>query len=90
MTGGKAYKTGMVLATSEIAATRERQEVKNTLLSKGRYRDAEKVAREASVGTLKTASMPKKRNADGGAEEHQTAFYKWMRSALGGKVRAGT
>ena len=54
VTGGKGYKTGMVLAraklprgTSEIAATRDRQK---TLLSKGQYRDAEKVARESTSG----------------------------------------
>ena len=56
VTGGKARKTGMLLAraklgtaTSEVAATRDRQ---STLLSKGRYRDAELTAREAPTGTL--------------------------------------
>ena len=91
VTGGKGYKTGMVLAraklprgTSEIAATRDRQK---TLLSKGQYRDAEKVAREASAGTLKTGTMPKKRDAKGADSEHEKAFYSWMKTALGGKVR---
>ena len=66
-TGGKALKTGMVLArarlagaTSEIPATRDRQ---SALLGKGDYRDSEKVGREAAIGTLKTSDMPKLKNA---------------------------
>ena len=89
--GSKAWKTGMVLtraklgtATSEIAATRDRQ---SALLSKGMFRDAEKVAREAATGTLKTSRMPKRKNAVG-TSAHQAEFRHWMKQTLSGKVPA--
>ena len=44
----------------------------------------------APVGTLKTATMPKKREAKGGDSEHEKEFYAWMRTSLVGKVRART
>ena len=81
VTGGKARKTGFVLAraklgaaTSELAATRDRQ---GALLGKGVYRDAEKVGREAPTGTLQTKAKPKRRDAESDAL-HAEAFQSWM------------
>jgi len=78
VSGGKGRKTGMVLAraklgtaTSDIAATRDRQ---GAQLSKGRYRDAEKTGREAPTGTLNTASMPKRKGAKSKAT-HKAAMH---------------
>ena len=87
VSGGKAFKTGMALARakcpsaeSENAATRDRQ---RTLLSKGQYRDAEKVAREAAVGALSTP--PKLKDATDRAE-HQKEMDLWKKRSLTGKV----
>ena len=89
VTGGKARKTGMLLAraklgtaTSEVAATRDRQ---STLLSKGRYRDAELTAREAPTGTLNIASMPKRKEAVSTAAQKE-AMNTWMKKTYSGKV----
>ena len=94
VTGGKSCKTGMVLAraklpraTSGIAATRDRQ---NALLGKGEHRDAEKVASEAPVGTMTSASRPKRKDSEHGSKGHKEAFYTWMKKALHGKVRSYT
>ena len=91
-TGGKSMKTGMVLARAQLSesasgvlAARERQ---MALLGKSEYREAEKVAREAPVGSLSTKAMPKKKNAGKDAAQHQKAFGAWMREALSGKVWA--
>ena len=91
VSGGKAFKTGMALARakcssaeSENAATRDRQ---RTLLSKGQYRDAEKVAREAAVGTLSTP--PKLKDATDRAE-HQKEMDVWKKRSLSGKVSVAT
>ena len=74
-------KTGMVLARAQlgesasgVVAARERQ---SSLLSKGVYRNAEAVAREAPVGTLATKEMPKRKEATDAAE-HERAFDSWM------------
>ena len=90
ITGGKATKTGMVLAraqlvqsSSAIQATRDRQ---NAMLSKGAFRCAEKVGREAAVGTLRTASKPI-RPAFEDKETHRKAFGDWMKTTLQEKVR---
>eukprot|EP00966_Prymnesium_polylepis_P079661 1845942-Prymnesium_polylepis.3 len=64
--------------TSGISATRDRQ---NELLGKGDHRDAEKAASEGPVGTLKTASMPKRKHAKEGGVAHKKQFFHWMRSA---------
>ena len=89
-TGGKALKTGMVLArarlagaTSEIPATRDRQ---SALLGKGDYRDSEKVGREAAIGTLKTSNMPKLKDAKDRAT-HKAAMDKWKKVSLKNTVR---
>ena len=66
---------GMVLAraklgntTSDIVATCDRHAA---LVSKGNFRDAAKVGREAPTGTLNTAELPKRKDAFGSAEEHR-------------------
>ena len=89
-TGGKARKTGMLLAraklgtaTSELAATRDRQAA---LLSKGTFRDAELTAREAPTGTLNVATMPKRKDAVSAAA-HKEAMKARMRQTYSGKVR---
>merc|ERR1712113_588719 len=89
VTGGKAYKNGMVLArakltsaTSDLLATQDRQ---NTLLAKGRYREAEVVAREAPVGTMHMAGKPK-RMAYKDCNKHRKDFGEWMKKTLKGKV----
>ena len=58
VTGGKSIKTGVVLARTQLSeasngviAAREKQ---TTLLGKGLYCEAEKLAREAAVSTLST------------------------------------
>ena len=89
VTGGKARKTGMLLvrsklgtATSEVAATRDRQ---STLLSKGRFRDAELTAREAPTGTVNIASMPKRKEAVSTAAQKE-AMDAWLKKTYSGKV----
>ena len=90
VTGGESRKTGFALAraklgtaTSELAATRDRH---SALLSKGTYRDAERVGREAPTGTLQTAAMPKRKDAESLAA-HKLAFQGWMKQTLSGKVK---
>ena len=90
VTGGESRKTGFALAraklgtaTSEPAATRDRH---SALLSKGTYRDAERVGREAPTGTLQTAAMPKRKDAESLAA-HKLAFQGWMKQTLSGKVK---
>jgi hypothetical protein len=65
VTGGKAKKTGMVLARAQLSASTSgvvaAQQRQDSLLGKGRYRDAEKLASEAPVGTLSTKDMPKRK-----------------------------
>ena len=53
----------------------------------GLYREAEKVAREAAVGTLSVKDLPKRKEATQGSALHKAAFGSWMRSTLGSKVR---
>ena len=69
ITGGKASKTGTVLARAQLAssppgvvAAKERQ---TALLGKGKYRDAEAVAREGPVGSLATKNMPNHKGTKG-------------------------
>jgi len=90
VTGGKARKTGFVLAraklgtaTSELAATRDRQ---SALLAKGAYREADKVGREAPTGTLQSKAKPKRKEAESLAA-HKAAFQAWMKQTFGGKVK---
>ena len=85
-------KTGMVLARAKLAesasgiiAARDRQAA---LVGKGDYREAEKVAREASVGTLATKQMPKRKESSESAVQFKASFRTWMRSTLGAKVGA--
>ena len=94
VSGGKSMKTGFVLARAKLSesssgmvAVRDRQA---SLLGKVTYREVEKVAREAPVGSLTTKDMPKRRNAntDEGKARHKEAFGKWMRTALQAKVRS--
>ena len=92
--GGKSIKTGMLLAraqlsesTSGVVAARERQ---NSLLGKGLYRESEKVAREAAVGTLSVKDMPKRKEATHGSAPHKMAFGSWMRSTLGSNVEGAS
>ena len=87
--GGKAMKTGMVLArarlpsaTSGVPAMRDRQ---NAMLSKGKYRDAEKVGKEAPIGTLSTAGKQTRHDFEDKAE-HRQKFRAWMKAGLTGKV----
>ena len=56
------------------------------MLSKGAFRCAEKVGREAAVGTLRTASKPI-RPAFEDKETHRKAFGDWMKTTLQEKVR---
>ena len=96
VSGGKSFKTGMVLARAQlsqssggIVAACDRQ---NTLLGKGLYRKAEQVAREAAVGTLSAKDMPKRKDAKDAAAKamHPKAFGTWMRGALSAKVWPGS
>ena len=48
------------------------------------YRDAEKVAREGSIGMLATKKMPKRKASS--ALQFKTAFRTWMRESLVAKV----
>ena len=95
-TGGKSQKSGMVLARAQLTASangviaaRDRQ---NALLSKGSYREAEKVAREAPVGTLAIKDMPKRKDAKSAEEQAQfkQKYRAWMRASLSSKVRIGS
>ena len=95
-TGGKSRKSGMVLARAQLAAAangviaaRDRQ---NALLSKGTYRKAEGVAREAPVGTLAVKDMPKRKDAKSAEEQAQfkQKYRAWMRASLSSKVRIGS
>ena len=93
ITGGKATKTGMVLARAQlttspsgVVAAQERQAA---LLGKGKYRKAEDLAREAPVGSLATNTMPKHKG-NGGSDKHfQKSFGQWMRTAFKAKARLG-
>ena len=85
-------KTGMVLARAKLAesasgiiAARDRQAA---LVGKGDYREAEKVAREAPVGTLATKEMPKRKESSESAVQFKASFRTRMRSTLGAKVGA--
>ena len=90
VTGGKSVKTGMVLARAQLCESESgvvvARDRRSALVSKGRFREAEKVAREQAVGTLATKDMPKRKNAEAPAA-HKRAFGEWMRSALASKVR---
>ena len=86
----------MVLARAQLTASangviaaRDRQ---NALLSKGSYREAEKVAREAPVGTLAIKDMPKRKDAKSAEEQAQfkQKYRAWMRASLSSKVRIGS
>jgi len=84
VTGGKSKKTGMVLARAQLEASTggvvAAQQRQNSLLGKGRYRDAETLAREAPVGTLRTKDMPKRKQAKTKAAQaaHGVDFRAWM------------
>ena len=87
VSSGKCVKSGMVLARAKlhessdgVVAARDRR---NALIGKGEFRDAEKVAREGSVGTL---SRPPKMSQGKDLEEHKQEFGTWMRRTLAGKV----
>ena len=93
VTGGKAKKTGMVLAraqlstsTGGVVAAQQRQD---SLLGKGRYRDAETLACEAPVGTLSTKDMPKRKQAKTKVAQakHGADFRAWMKRTFKSKVR---
>ena len=75
VTGGKAKKTGMVLARAQlrapsggVVASADRQ---NAMLAKN-YREAEKVAREASIGTMSTPPSKKDARKKGESEKNFT------------------
>ena len=91
VTGGKATKTGMVLARAQLSMTQTgvvaAQERQSALLGKGKYRKAETVAREAPVGTLATKDMPKRKGMKGSEADFKKRFGTWMRTALSAKVR---
>jgi len=91
VTGGKATKTGMVLARAQLSATQTgvvaAQERQSALLCKGKYRKAEMVAREAPVGSLVTKDMPKHKGMKGSQANFKKKFGIWMRTALSAKVR---
>ena len=91
-TGGKAMKTGMLLArarltsaTGGVIAAHQRQ---NSLLAKGTFRDAERLAREGPVGSLSVSEMPRRKDAttDAAAAKHAGCFRSWMKRALKAKV----
>ena len=89
ITGGKATKTGMVLARAQlttspsgVVAAQERQAA---LLGKGKYRKAEDLAREGPVGSLATNTMPKHKGKAGSVEQFRKSFGQWMRTALKAK-----
>jgi len=87
-TGGMSMKTGMVLARAELAESASAivvaQDRQAALVGKGTYRDAEKVAREGSIGMLATKKMPKRKASS--ALQFKTAFRTWMRESLVAKV----
>ena len=91
ISGGKATKTGMVLARAQlttspsgVVAAQERQAA---LLGKGKYRKAEDLAREAPTGSLSTSRMPKHKGKQGSEVQFKKAFGTWMRTTLKAKVR---
>jgi hypothetical protein len=80
VTGGKARKTGTVLARAQLpystagtiigaGAVADRQ---TTLLGKSTYRESEKVAREGAVGSMATDKMPRMRDACTEEEREET------------------
>jgi hypothetical protein len=92
--GGKAVKTGMVLARAQLMPTTggvlAAQQRQNSLLSKGRFRDGERLAREAAVGTINAKGMPKRKAATTASaiQKHSKLFRAWMQSTLKSKVCA--
>ena len=90
-TGGMAMKTGMVAARAMLAASSSgivaAQDRQAALVGTGKYRVAEKVAREAPMGSLATNEMPKRKNSTASPAEFKTNFRKWMKTSLGSKVR---
>ena len=92
-TGGKRRKSGMVLARAQLSASASgvvaAQERQDALLCKGTYREAEKVAREAPVGSLATKDMPKRKASEHSEAVFAKQFYGWMRKSLKAKVRLG-
>ena len=90
---GKSKKTGFLLARAKLSPTTggvvAAQQRRNSLLSKGKFRDAEKLAREAAVGSLNAKEMPKRKDATTQAkvDEHAQSFRSWMQRSLKVKVR---
>ena len=85
----------MLLARAKITSSAgtviAAQERRRSLLSKGRYRDSEKLAKEAAVGSLNKKDMPKRKDAQTPAQavQHKANFKQWMQKTLKGKVCEG-
>ena len=88
---GMAMKTGMVAARAKLAASSSgivaAHDRQAALVGTGKYRVAEKVAREAPAGSLATKEMPKRKFSTASTAKFKMEFRKWMKTALGGKVR---
>ena len=75
---GMAMKTGMVAARAKLAASSSgivaAQDRQAALVGTGKYRVAEKVAREAPIGSLATNEMTKRKNSTASPAEFKTNF----------------
>ena len=91
VSGGKATKTGTVLARAQLQPAHggvvAAQERRTALLAKGIFREAELLAQEAPVGSLATKDMPRNKGRQVTNDVFRARFGEWLRSSLGTKVR---
>ena len=91
VSGGKATKTGTVLARAQLQPAHggviAAQERRTALLAKGMFREAELLAQEGPVGLLATKDMPRNKGRQVTNDVFRARFGEWLRSSLGTKVR---